>query len=109
MIASTHTLLELEFGAFLYLMYISHILDREHFFGINDFQSNRWLKKTQMVSKLGNAYSKYGGMVGLPHTANVDFFIALLVRGIMNVEINFVGKKELFVFQLGYYFISIYT
>lgn len=43
----------------------------------------------------------------IPHTANVDFFIALLVRGIMNVEINFVGKKELFVFPLGLYFRSI--
>ena len=39
-----------------------------------------------------------------PHTSNLDFFIALLVRGIVNVEINFVGKKELFVFPFGYYF-----
>ncbi len=41
--------------------------------GIRDFLSkaNKWLKKTQIVSKLGNAYSKYGGMIGLPHTANV--------------------------------------
>lgn len=43
----------------------------------------------------------------IPHTANVDFLIALLVRGIMNVEINFVGKKELFVFPLGLYFKSV--
>ena len=46
-------------------------------------------------------------VIVIPHTANVDFFIALLVRGIMNVEINFVGKKELFVFPLGYYFRSV--
>ena len=32
-------------------------------------------------------------VIVIPHTANVDFFIALLVRGIMNVEINFVGKN----------------
>lgn len=46
-------------------------------------------------------------VIVIPHTANVDFFIALLVRGIMNVEINFVGKKELFVFPFGYYFRSV--
>jgi len=43
-------------------------------------------------------------VIVLPHTSNLDFFIALLVRGIMNVEINFVGKKELFIFPFGYYF-----
>jgi len=43
-------------------------------------------------------------VIVIPHTSNLDFFIALLVRGIMNVEINFVGKKELFVFPFGYYF-----
>lgn len=46
-------------------------------------------------------------VIVIPHTANVDFFIALLVRGIMNVEINFVGKKELFTFPFGYYFRSV--
>ena len=46
-------------------------------------------------------------VIVIPHTANVDFFSALLVRGIMNVEINFVGKKELFVFPIGYYFRSV--
>ena len=46
-------------------------------------------------------------VIVIPHTANVDFFIALLVRGIMNVEINFVGKNELFVFPFGYYFRSV--
>ncbi|MDI1315991.1 1-acyl-sn-glycerol-3-phosphate acyltransferase [Flavobacterium sp.] len=43
----------------------------------------------------------------IPHTSNLDFFIALLVRGIMAVEINFVGKKELFAFPFGYYFRSV--
>ncbi|MCF6130576.1 1-acyl-sn-glycerol-3-phosphate acyltransferase [Flavobacterium sp. AS60] len=46
-------------------------------------------------------------VIVIPHTANVDFFIALLVRGIWNVKINFVGKKELFVFPFGYYFRSV--
>lgn len=43
----------------------------------------------------------------MPHTCNLDFFIGLLVRGIANQEMNFVGKKELFVFPFGYYFKSI--
>lgn len=43
-------------------------------------------------------------IIVIPHTSNLDFFIALLVRGLMGIEINFVGKKELFVFPIGYYF-----
>ena len=43
----------------------------------------------------------------MPHTCNFDFFLGLLVRGIVNQEMNFVGKKELFVFPFGYYFKSI--
>jgi 1-acyl-sn-glycerol-3-phosphate acyltransferase len=43
-------------------------------------------------------------VIVIPHTSNLDFFIALLVRGIMNIKINFVGKKELFIFPFGYYF-----
>lgn len=43
----------------------------------------------------------------MPHTCNFDFFIGLLVRGIVNQQMNFVGKKELFVFPLGYYFRAI--
>ena len=43
----------------------------------------------------------------MPHTCYCDFFIGLLVRGLNNQDINFVGKKELFVFPFGYYFRSI--
>jgi 1-acyl-sn-glycerol-3-phosphate acyltransferase len=43
-------------------------------------------------------------IIVIPHTSNLDFFIALLVRGVLDIEINFVGKKELFVFPIGYYF-----
>jgi 1-acyl-sn-glycerol-3-phosphate acyltransferase len=46
-------------------------------------------------------------MIVIPHTCNFDFFIGLFSRGILNMEMNFVGKKELFVFPLGYYFRSI--
>ena len=34
-------------------------------------KANNFLKKSQILSKLGNAYSKYGGMVGLPYAQQV--------------------------------------
>jgi 1-acyl-sn-glycerol-3-phosphate acyltransferase len=43
----------------------------------------------------------------VPHTSWYDFFVGLFTRGILDLEMNFVGKKELFVFPLGYYFKSI--
>jgi 1-acyl-sn-glycerol-3-phosphate acyltransferase len=46
-------------------------------------------------------------IIVIPHTSNLDFFMGLLVRGILDIEINFVGKKELFSFPLGYYFRSV--
>ena len=43
----------------------------------------------------------------ISHTSNLDFFIALLVQGIINVDLNFVGKKELFAFAFSYNFRSV--
>ena len=43
----------------------------------------------------------------IPHTSNFDFLLGLFSRGIIGLEINFVGKKELFTFPLGYYFRSV--
>jgi len=40
----------------------------------------------------------------VPHTSWHDFYIGLLCRGILGLEMNFVGKKELFVFPFHYYF-----
>ena len=34
-------------------------------------KANNFLKKSQILSKLGNAYSKYGGNFGLPYTQQV--------------------------------------
>ena len=34
-------------------------------------KASKFLRKTQIVSKLGNAYAKYGGMAGLPYTGMV--------------------------------------
>ena len=38
-----------------------------------------------------------------PHTHWLDFFVALPVRRILNLEINFIGKKELFFFPLNHF------
>ena len=34
-------------------------------------KANNFLKKSQILSKLGNAYSKYGGAIGLPYSGYV--------------------------------------
>lgn len=46
-------------------------------------------------------------LIAAPHTSNYDFFIALLLRQVVGIKSNFVGKKELFVWPFGYYFRSI--
>jgi hypothetical protein len=38
------------------------------------------------------------------HTSAHDFYLGIFTRAITGLEMNFVGKKELFVFPLGYYF-----
>lgn len=39
-----------------------------------------------------------------PHTSSYDFLIGILVRKLMGIQINFVGKKELFKPPFGWYF-----
>jgi 1-acyl-sn-glycerol-3-phosphate acyltransferase len=43
-------------------------------------------------------------LIVVPHTSWQDFYISILVRGVLGLEINFVAKKELFVFPFGLYF-----
>ena len=43
-------------------------------------------------------------VIVLPHTSWHDFYIGVLVRKIIKVQINFVGKKELFNSIFGWYF-----
>lgn len=43
-------------------------------------------------------------LIVVPHTSWHDFYIGLLARGIIDLEINYVAKKELFVFPFKYYF-----
>jgi len=40
----------------------------------------------------------------LPHTSWHDFYLGIFTRGIVDLEMNFIAKKELFRFPFGYYF-----
>lgn len=40
----------------------------------------------------------------VPHTSWHDFYLGIFTRGIIGLQMNFIGKKELFRFPLGYYF-----
>lgn len=40
-------------------------------------------------------------MIVVPHTSCIDFFIGVLARGSIGLEMNFVAKKELFKFPFG--------
>lgn len=40
----------------------------------------------------------------VPHTSWHDFYLGLFTRGIMGLEMNWVGKKELFRFPFNFYF-----
>lgn len=46
-------------------------------------------------------------LIAVPHTSWHDFFIGLLLRQVVDIKANFIGKKELFVGPLGWYLKSI--
>lgn len=43
-------------------------------------------------------------IIAAPHTSWHDFYISVLLRSVLKVKTNFIGKKELFVFPFGYFF-----
>jgi 1-acyl-sn-glycerol-3-phosphate acyltransferase len=43
-------------------------------------------------------------VIPVPHTSWWDFFLGIFSRAILEKEINYVAKKELFVFPFGYFF-----
>ncbi|RMA64199.1 1-acyl-sn-glycerol-3-phosphate acyltransferase [Ulvibacter antarcticus] len=43
-------------------------------------------------------------LIVAPHTSYFDFILCILVRRFLKIQINFVGKKELFKFPIGWYF-----
>lgn len=43
-------------------------------------------------------------IIAVPHTSWHDFYIGMLLRSVLDVKTNFVGKKELFAFPYGWFF-----
>lgn len=43
-------------------------------------------------------------LIVIPHTSWHDFYVAIICKGALGVEINWVGKKELFRFPFSYFF-----
>lgn len=43
-------------------------------------------------------------IIAVPHTSWHDFYIGILLRAVVQVKTNFVGKKELFIFPFGFFF-----
>lgn len=43
-------------------------------------------------------------LICAPHTSYSDFIVSVLARRILKIEINFVGKKELFIWPIAWYF-----
>ncbi|WP_406683682.1 1-acyl-sn-glycerol-3-phosphate acyltransferase [Seonamhaeicola sp. MEBiC1930] len=43
-------------------------------------------------------------IIAVPHTSWHDFYIAVLLRSVLGVKVNFVGKKSLFKFPFGWFF-----
>lgn len=43
-------------------------------------------------------------IIVVPHTSWHDFYVGVFTRGILQQQMNFVAKKELFVFPFGLYF-----
>ncbi|WP_194767438.1 1-acyl-sn-glycerol-3-phosphate acyltransferase [Tamlana sp. I1] len=42
-------------------------------------------------------------IIAAPHTSWHDFYIGVLLRAVVNMKSNFIGKKELFVFPIGWF------
>lgn len=43
-------------------------------------------------------------LIAVPHTSWQDFFIGILLRSAIGIETNYVGKKGLFKFPIGWFF-----
>lgn len=43
-------------------------------------------------------------IIAVPHTSWHDFYIGVLLRAVIGLKTNFVGKKELFIFPIGWFF-----
>ena len=51
-----------------------------------------------------NPKVKHAVIIVVPHTSSFDFILGLLIRSILGLHINYLGKKELFIWPFKYYF-----
>ena len=73
-------------------------------------QIYRWIFGNVMGWKIErsiNEQIKKSVLMVMPHTSWHDFYVAIICRGATGVDINWVGKKELFRFPFGYFFKSL--
>lgn len=72
----------------------------------------RWLSKLIYHKLLGwkvTGFSDFESvkkavLIAAPHTSWHDFYIGVLLRSVIGLKANFVGKKELFIFPFGWLF-----
>lgn len=74
----------------------------------------RWLAKFIYFKILGwqiignttfsHQTTKKAIIIAAPHTSWHDFYIGILLRAVVGLKTNFIGKKELFIFPLGWFF-----
>ena len=72
----------------------------------------RWLSKFIYYKLLGwkiTGFSDFDSVkkaviIAVPHTSWHDFYIGILLRSVINIETNYVGKKTLFKFPFGWFF-----
>ena len=57
----------------------------------------------KIVGEIDKKITKCVLMV-VPHTSWHDFYLGIFTRGITEIEMNWLGKKELFTFPFGWYF-----
>ncbi|MDI9356274.1 MAG: 1-acyl-sn-glycerol-3-phosphate acyltransferase [Chitinophagaceae bacterium] len=67
---------------------------------IYQFIFSAWGWKIEGDVATMKAEKKYIAVVA-PHTSSWDFIVGVLVRSILQLDIRFIGKKELFTFPLG--------
>lgn len=70
-------------------------------------QIYKWIFFNLMGWKIGGDFDeriKKCVVTVMPHTSWHDFYIAIICRGVTGIDINWVGKKELFRFPFGWFF-----
>lgn len=73
-------------------------------------QIYKWIFEKLMGWKIEGSFDeeiKKCVLMVMPHTSWHDFYVAIICRGAVGVDINWVGKKELFRFPFGYFFKSL--